>query len=245
MSLQHIAIIMDGNGRWAKERGLSRSEGHKAGSKAVRELITKARQLNLPYLTLYALSRENLQRPAEELKNLFALLVDFVSAELPTLLENDIKLHYIGDIDALPFASQKAFKYALNKTKKCKSMNLCLALAYSAREEIMRAIVRMSKENNISDFSPTSSSDMQILLQEFQKHLDAPTFPDPDMIIRTGGDTRISNFLLFQAAYSEFYFTPLYFPDFGADDLQKAIDDFSSRTRRFGKTDEQVQGEVK
>ncbi len=234
MAIQHIAIIMDGNGRWAKQKGLARSEGHKEGAKAVRKILTRARELNVEYLTLYALSRENLERPYEELTQLFSLLVKFISEEVPTLIEKDIRLHCIGDIKSLPFASQKALEYAMHKTKGCKAMNLCLALAYSAREEIARAVMRIAEKENLNSLTSID------LANKISLNLDAPSFPEPDLIIRTGGDTRLSNFLLFQAAYSELYFTPLYFPDFDEAELEKAIDNFYSRKRRFGKTDEQL-----
>ncbi len=234
MAIQHIAIIMDGNGRWAKQKGLARSEGHKEGAKAVRKILTRARELNVGYLTLYALSRENLERPYEELTQLFSLLVKFISEEVPTLIEKDIRLHCIGDIKSLPFASQKALEYAIHKTKGCKAMNLCLALAYSAREEIARAVKKIAENEDLNSLTSID------LAKKISLNLDAPSFPEPDLIIRTGGDTRLSNFLLYQAAYSELYFTPLYFPDFDETELEKAIDNFYSRKRRFGKTDEQL-----
>ncbi len=233
MTIEHLAIIMDGNGRWAKNRGLKRSEGHKQGSEAARKILTRARELNIPYLTLYALSRENLQRPKEELTQLFSLLADFVANEVPSLIKHDIRLHCIGDFSALPFSTQKAIQYAINKTSTCNSMHLCLALAYSAREEIARAFIKMQQEN----VSYTNAGEV---VQSLHKFLDAPNFPDPDLIIRTGGDCRLSNFLLYQAAYSELYFTPVYFPDFDEHEFQKALDDFHSRQRKFGKTDEQI-----
>ncbi len=226
---------MDGNGRWATEQGLSRSEGHKAGAKAVRSMITRARQINLPYLTLYALSRENLERPKDELKQLFSLFIEFVSHEVPNLVEQGIRFNVIGDTSLLPFATLKALKYAVDKTKSCNKMQLCLALAYSAREEIARAFMRMSASKE--DFSALSSAK---LAEKISQNLDAPHFPDPDLIIRTGGDTRLSNFLLYQAAYSELYFSQIYFPDFNEEELDKAIEEFYSRKRRFGKTDAQV-----
>lgn len=236
LNIKHIAVIMDGNGRWAKQRNLNRSEGHKAGAKTVRMIITHARQQGLPYLTLYALSRENLERPKEELSQLFSLIIQFISQEVPHLVKEGICLNYIGDISALPFASQQALKYAMQKTKSCTQMYLCLAIVYSAREEIARAFLRMS-ENKTEEFNKYS---IQELSSQLSSYLDAPNFPDPDMIIRTGGDIRLSNFLLFQAAYSELYFSPLYFPDFTKEEFDKAIKEFYKRKRRFGKTDEQV-----
>ncbi len=233
--ISHIAVIMDGNGRWATAQGLSRSEGHKAGAKAVRSIITRARQINLPYLTLYALSRENLQRPKDELKQLFSLFVEFVSQEVPQLIEQGIRLNVVGDTSLLPFASANALKYAISKTQNCDKMQLCLALAYSGREEIARAFMRMQQKN--LDFSSISTKELSEIISQ---NLDAPHFPDPDLIIRTGGDFRISNFLLYQSAYTELYFSQTYFPDFGTEEFDKAIEDFYQRKRRFGKTDEQV-----
>ncbi len=235
--ISHIAVIMDGNGRWALQRGLNRSEGHRAGAKTVRNIITRARQRELPFLTLYALSRENLERPKDELKQLFSLFVEFVSEEVPQLIEQGIRLNVIGDTSLLPFASQKALKYALHKTEHCDKMQLCLALAYSAREEIARAFQRMQAVEDKEKFSNLSTSD---LADSISSYLDCPHFPDPDLIIRTGGDTRLSNFLLYQAAYSELYFSQNYFPDFTEEQFDKAIDDFYQRKRRFGKTDSQV-----
>ncbi len=232
--MKHIAIIMDGNGRWAKERGLKRAEGHKAGAKTLASVIECACEEKIPFLTLYALSRENLQRPDDEVKQLFSLLSQFLSEEVANLLRLDISLHCIGDIDSLPFASQQALKFAIDKTKDCKGMKLAIALVYSGREEIARACQRLDKEKSIQNMSAIE------LAQNLLGYLDAPSFPEPDMIIRTGGDQRISNFLLFQAAYSEFYFSELYFPDFQAEEFKKALEEFKTRTRRFGKTDEQI-----
>ncbi len=240
MSIQHVAIIMDGNGRWAKQRNLSRAKGHQAGAKAVRKIITKSREISLPYLTLYALSRENLKRPKEELINLFNMLVEFVTKELQNLIDNDICLHVVGDISSLPIATQKAIKYAITKTSACKTTNLCLALAYSAKEEIMRAFIRMNKEKNHLGLEFSSFDEIGKMLEHFPHYLDAPSFPDADLIIRTGGETRLSNFLLYQSAYSELYFSSLFFPDFDENEFQNALDDFYSRTRRYGKTDEQL-----
>ncbi len=236
--MKHIAIIMDGNGRWAKAKGLSRSEGHKAGATAVRLVFEYAREKNIPYLTLYALSRENLSRPKEEVSNLFSLLASFVSGELQSLIEKDIRIHIIGDIKSLPLTTQKSIMYAVEKTKHCKSLNVALALAYSGREEIARMCMRMLEDENNQEL--IKKKDSSTFAEKMLNYIDAPTFPEPDMIIRTGGDYRISNFLLFQAAYSELYFTDVFFPDFNKEEFQKAIDSFSSRKRRFGKTDEQI-----
>ncbi len=237
--MKHIAIIMDGNGRWAKARGLARSEGHKAGAEVVRSIFEYAKEINLPYLTLYALSRENLSRPADEVNQLFSLLAKFISGELDNLIKQDIRLHVIGDIKSLPLVTQKSLNYALEKTKDCKSLNVALALAYSGREEIARAFMRMYENEDVASLAKAKDAS-SIIAEKIKSYLDAPSFPEPDLIIRTGGNIRISNFLLYQAAYSEFYFTDLFFPDFTKDEFQKAIDEFSKTTRRFGKTDEQI-----
>ncbi len=231
--MKHVAIIMDGNGRWAKERGLDRGKGHKAGAKSIASIVEYAAKEKLPYLTLYALSRENLQRPKEEISQLYALLSQFLTDELANFLRLDIRLHCIGDIESLPYPSQKALKIAIDKTKNCKGLNLAIALVYSAREEIARACQRLDKEKSLQSMTAIE------IAENLLDYLDAPSFPEPDLIIRTGGDQRMSNFLLFQAAYSELYFTDLYFPDFQEEEFKKALEEFNTRTRRFGKIDGQ------
>ena len=224
--LRHIAIIMDGNGRWATGRGLARSDGHNAGSETVRSVVRECRAMGLEYLTLYTFSRENWGRSAEEIHFLFDLLILFLRKELPELLEQRIRLRVAGEMDALPLAARKALNHALDKTTGCDAMTLTLALNYSGRDEIARAC-RKLMESGINPRDVTAES--------IAAHLYTAGYPDPDLVIRTSGELRISNFLPFQTAYSEFYFTPTLWPDFTPEELRKAIAEFASRDRRFGK----------
>lgn len=224
-SLSHLAIIMDGNGRWAKKHGLSRSEGHSAGTKSARAIIEACVDYNISHLTLYTFSAENWKRPAAEVAYLFSLLAEYIHSELPRLEKNNVKLHILGDISALPLATRKALELALYRTRNCTGMTVHLALNYSSREEIARAC-RLCLESNIPADSITSET--------IQDHLYTAGMPDPDLIIRTSGEHRLSNFLLFQSAYSEFYFTDTYWPDFSPEELHKALLDFQGRSRRFG-----------
>lgn len=224
-SLSHLAIIMDGNGRWAKKHGLSRSEGHRAGTKSARAIIEACVDLNIPHLTLYTFSAENWKRPAAEVAYLFSLLAEYIHSELPRLEKNNVKLHILGDISALPLATRKALELALYRTRNCTGMTVHLALNYSSRDEIARAC-RLCLESNTPVASITSET--------IQNYLYTAGMPDPDLIIRTSGEHRLSNFLLFQSAYSEFYFTDTYWPDFSPEELHKALLDFQGRSRRFG-----------
>ncbi len=224
-SLSHLAIIMDGNGRWAQKHGLSRSEGHSAGTKSARAIIEACVDYNIAHLTLYTFSAENWKRPAAEVAYLFSLLAEYIHSELPRLEKNNVKLHILGDISALPLATRKALELALYRTRNCTGMTVHLALNYSSREEIARAC-RLCLENNIPADAITSET--------IQDHLYTAGMPDPDLIIRTSGEHRLSNFLLFQSAYSEFYFTDTYWPDFSPEELHKALLDFQGRSRRFG-----------
>lgn len=221
---------MDGNGRWAKQRGLSRSDGHRAGSETVRSIVTECRKIGLPYLTLYAFSRENWNRPKEEVHFLFELLVDFLGKELPSLQKQSIRLHLLGEIDGLPLATRKTLEHACRKTANNSAMTLNLALNYSGRCEIAHAC-RTLLSQGVSPEAITPESIEGALYTAGQ--------PDPDLIIRTSGEMRISNFLLFQCAYSEFYFTDTLWPDFTPEELHRAITDFTSRSRRFGTTGDQ------
>lgn len=223
--LSHLAIIMDGNGRWAKERGLSRSEGHSAGTKTARAIIEACVNYHIPHLTLYTFSAENWKRPATEVAYLFSLLSDYINSELPNLEKNNVKLHTLGDISALPLPTRKALELATHRTRNCTGMTVHLALNYSSRDEIARAC-RLCVENNVPAASITSET--------IQQYLYTAELPDPDLIIRTSGEYRLSNFLLFQSAYSEFYFTETYWPDFSPEELDRALRDFQSRSRRFG-----------
>ena len=228
---QHIAVIMDGNGRWAKARGLPRSEGHLAGVDAVRTLVRECRSRGVSYVTVYAFSKENWQRPEKEVGFLFDLFLRFIRQELPELMKQDIRLAFIGDRKDLPFTVRQALDYALRKTASNRSMTFTLAISYSGREEILNAARR----------ALAAGVDPERLDEHaFRAFLYAPDMPDPDLVIRTSGEERLSNFLLFQSAYAELYFSPVLWPDFDAQELQKALDSYAGRTRRFGRTDEQL-----
>lgn len=224
---------MDGNGRWAKKRGLPRSEGHRAGTEAARAIITRCRELGIPYLTLYTFSRENWGRPAEEVSFLFDLLVRFLSKELPTLLKQDIRLRVLGELRDLPLAARKVLQHAIDKTAGCASMTLNLALNYSGREELLRACRRL-----LSQGVPPE----QLTEARLAAELYTAGQPDPDLIIRTSGEMRLSGYLLWQSTYSELAFPDTLWPDFTADHLDAAIADFQTRNRRFGLTDDQIGG---
>ena len=226
LPLRHIAIIMDGNGRWATGRGLSRSDGHNAGSETVRSVVRECRAMGLEYLTLYTFSRENWARPADEIHFLFDLLVLFLRKELPELLEQRIRLRVAGETDRLPLAARKALNHAIAKTADCDAMTLTLALNYSGRDEIAMAC-RKLMESGIAPRDVTA--------ERIAENLYTAGYPDPDLVIRTSGELRTSNFLPFQSAYSELYFTPTLWPDFTPEELHKAIAEFASRERRFGK----------
>lgn len=222
---------MDGNGRWAKAKGLSRSDGHRSGTATAREIVKECRKLVIPYLTLYAFSKENWSRPKQEVGFLFTLLKDYLETELPSLLEQDIKLHVLGDLDGLPLATRAIIQHTMNKTSGCTHMTLNLALNYSGRHEIIRACQRLLAQN----ISPADISE-----DLFASHLYTAGMPDPDLIIRTSGELRLSNYLLFQSAYSELYFTDVAWPDFHVPQLHLALQDFAHRQRRFGTTGEKL-----
>ena len=228
---RHIAVIMDGNGRWAQQRGLARSEGHKAGVGAARALVTECRKLGIEYLTLYAFSRENWQRPLEEVNALFSLLVEFLGQETSVMERESIRLRTIGEVDALPLAVRAAVRHALQRTAHCSAMTVNLALNYSGREEILQAARALARDGVKPE---------QISEEEFSGRLYTAGQPDPDLLIRTSGELRISNYLLFQCAYSELYFTEELWPDFGPESLHKALAGYAARRRRFGKTQEQL-----
>ena len=231
---KHIAIIMDGNGRWAKKRGNKRIFGHKNGVKAVRETVEASAELGVSYLTLYAFSRENWNRPKSEIDALMNLLVSTIDNESKTLFDNNIKLITIGDIESLPQNVQSKLEVIKDKTSRNEGLSLVLALNYSARWELMNAMknfgedVRQGKLNNDID------------QETFKKYLNTKNIPDPDLLIRTSGEQRLSNFLLWQIAYTELYFTNTLWPDFRKESLYEAIIDYQNRERRFGKTSEQL-----
>ncbi len=229
---KHIAITMDGNGRWAKSKGKLRVFGHKNGVKAVRETVEAAAEIGIEYLTLYAFSTENWSRPDSEVNALMTLLVSAINKETQTLMENNIKLSTIGDTESLPAKAKKELLQAIDKTKGNTRMVLILALSYSGRWDIVNATKNMLLEN----IDPSSINE-----DVFQQYLATKSVPDPELLIRTSGEHRISNFLLWQVAYSELYFTDTLWPDFRKEDLEKAILNYQSRERRFGKTTEQIQ----
>ena len=216
---------MDGNGRWAKERDLPRREGHKAGTESARRIVTECRRLGVSHLTLYTFSRENWKRPKDEVAFLFDLLVRFLERELSTLKEQDIRLNVLGEWEGLPFAVRQVLKMVCTQTSSCRTMNLNLALNYSGRLEILQAVRKLV----------ASGVDPNTLDEEgFETYLYTSGQPDPDLIIRTSGEQRLSNFLLYQSAYSELVFTPRYWPDFTEADLGKALEEYGKRQRRFG-----------
>ena len=228
---RHLAVIMDGNGRWAERRGLKRSEGHKAGTETAKKLVTRCRELGIGHLTLYTFSKENWKRPQDEVRFLFDLLVRFLNNELASLVEQDIRLHVLGELDDFPFAVRQVLKHVLKKTAHCKSMVLNLALNYSGREEILRACRRLVEQGvNPADITE----------ERFSQELFTAGQPDPDLVVRTSGELRISNYLLWQSAYAEYYFTDTPWPDFDAAELDKALDDYGRRQRRFGLTGKQA-----
>lgn len=232
---KHIAIIMDGNGRWAKEKGEDRLFGHLNGVESVRNIVEGAAELGIENLTLYAFSTENWDRPAYEVTGLMELLVDTIRKEVPTLNKNNIRLHVIGDIAMLPDQAKKELDEAINETGKNTGLNLIMALSYSSRWEINNAIKKIAEEVKQNKLQPAD-----ITQDTIQKYLCTSPFPDPELMIRTSGEYRISNFLLYQLAYAELYFTDTLWPDFRKENLYEAILDYQSRERRFGKTSEQV-----
>ena len=229
---KHIAITMDGNGRWAKSKGKLRIFGHNNGVKAVRDTVEAAAEIGIEFLTLYAFSTENWNRPSKEVNALMTLLVSAINKETKTLMDNNIKLSTIGDTDSLPSKAKKELAEAIDKTKGNTRMTLVLALSYSGRWDILNAVNEIIKKGVGND---------QITEEQFQQYLSTKSVPDPELLIRTSGEYRISNFLLWQIAYSELYFTDTLWPDFRRADLEKAILDYQSRERRFGKTTEQIQ----
>ena len=228
----HIAVIMDGNGRWAQERGLSRSEGHKAGVRAAKAIVTECRTIGIRHLTLYTFSQENWGRPKDEVSLLFQLLVSFLGDELPSMERNGISLRVFGDLDGLPLAARTALRHAISRTSRCSDMIVNLALNYSGREEILRA-ARTLIRRGVRPEDVTEAAFRECLYSAGQ--------PDPDLLIRTSGELRTSNYLPFQSAYSELYFTTTYWPDFTPAELHKALRDYAGRSRRFGLTQEQIQ----
>ena len=231
----HIAIIMDGNGRWAKEKGHDRLYGHFHGVESVRNILEGCAELNIKYLTLYAFSTENWDRPKDEVDGLMELLVDTIRKEVETLNKNNIQLHVIGDMNTLPKYAKKELEEALAETRNNDKFNLILALSYSSRWELVNAVKNIACDVKEGKLQPEN-----ITQDTLSGYLSTSAFPDPELMIRTSGEYRISNFLLYQLAYAELYFTSTRWPDFRKEHLFEAIIDFQNRRRRFGKTDEQL-----
>ena len=232
---RHIAIIMDGNGRWAKEKGEDRLFGHFHGVESVRNIVEGCAELGIEYLTLYAFSTENWDRPEYEVIGLMELLVSTIHKEVESLDKNNIRLHVIGDMNMLPENAKNELNEALEITKKNTGLNLIMALSYSGRWELLTAVKSIAQEVKDGRLN-IENIDQETL----QKYLCTSDFPDPELMIRTSGEFRISNFLLYQLAYAELYFTNVRWPDFRKENLYDAIVDYQSRERRFGKTGEQV-----
>lgn len=232
---QHIAIIMDGNGRWAQQQGQERVQGHRGGVQAVRDTVEACAELGIQYLTLYAFSTENWNRPQYEVEALMQLLVDTIHAELPTLQKNNIALQTIGNTDALPERTRNELQQAIEATAQNKRMTLILALSYSAKWELVEAVRNIAKQVQTGSLRIEDIDENAV-----HGALTTAGIPDPELLIRTSGETRISNFLLWQIAYTELYFSPIFWPDFRRAHLYEAIANYQQRQRRFGMTGEQV-----
>lgn len=229
---QHVAIIMDGNGRWAAERGKERSFGHQAGVDTVRRITSECVRLGVKYLTLYTFSTENWNRPADEISALMALVLSSLEDEI--FMKNNVRFQVIGDIERLPEVVQEKLRETESHTADNDAMTMVVALSYSSRWEITKALRDMISEG----VKPEDVTEAFVTA-----HLETKDMPDPELLIRTGGELRISNYLLWQIAYSELYFCDTYWPDFGEEDLRRAILSYQSRQRRFGKTEEQIENE--
>lgn len=232
---RHVAVIMDGNGRWAKSRGLERTEGHVKGVETVRKITEIASQLGVGYLTLYTFSTENWNRPKEEVDALMNLIVVAIERETPDLIKNNVRLTMIGDVVRMPDFARERLNRCINDTAHCTGLTLVLALSYSSKWEILEAVKAIASQAKAGQIDIDNINESC-----FANSLSTRGIPDPDLLIRTGGDLRISNFLLWQIAYSELYFSHKFWPDFSQDDFCEAIIEFQNRERRFGKTSEQV-----
>ena len=230
---KHVAIIMDGNGRWAKKRALNRIRGHEEGVGSVRDIVSASREIGISWLTLYAFSEENWRRPKYEIEALMRLLRRFLKNELDEMLENGIRFQSIGRVDKLPKNVQKVLQGTIEKTSNCKDMVLNLALSYGSRQELTHAIQKIAKRIESGNLTPD-----KITEQTIADSLYTAGMPDPDLLIRTSAEYRLSNFLLWQMAYTEFYFTPTLWPDFRKEEYMRAIEEYQKRERRFGTTGE-------
>lgn len=226
---KHIAFIMDGNGRWAESQGLPRALGHHAGAETVRRIVTHTRNLGIPHLTLYAFSTENWSRPQAEVDALMHLLADYIEAELPTMLDNGVNLRIIGDIGKLPDRLRLKLEQAGQATAQCRELTLCLAINYGGRDEIVRAAQKAVRQL-VGEGETPDRLDAGLLAA----HLDTAGIPDPDLIVRTAGEMRLSNFLVWQSAYAELIFTPRRWPEFSEADYDGALREYAIRVRKFG-----------
>ncbi|PLW93700.1 MAG: isoprenyl transferase [Marinilabiliales bacterium] len=231
----HVAIIMDGNGRWAKAKGLDRAEGHRYGAEAVKKVVRAAGKIGVEYLTLYAFSSENWKRPQYEVDAIMDLLVFMIQRETPELMQNNVRLQAIGEIDRLRPEARKKLEDTIQTTSENTGLNLILALSYSSKKEILRAVKSVAVKVKNGEIKPEDIDESYV-----DGSLYTADMPDPDLLIRTSGELRISNFLLWQIAYSEFYFTKTYWPDFDEQAFYEAIQDYQARERRFGLTGEQI-----
>lgn len=231
----HVAMIMDGNGRWAKTKGFQRSDGHAEGVSTVHRVTKLSSDIGVKYLTLYAFSTENWNRPPQEVATLMYLIGWSIERELPELLQNNVRIHLLGDIERIPEDARNRLLYARDATAHCTGLQLNMCLSYSSRWEITEAARRLAREAANGITNPSDISE-----ETFASNLATAGMPDPDLLIRTGGEERISNYLLWQIAYSELYFTPVLWPDFSDGDYLDAILDYQNRERRYGKTSEQV-----
>ncbi len=234
---KHVAIIMDGNGRWARERGLPRLEGHRQGADTVRTITTFARELEIPYLTLFSFSVQNWQRPAEEVAGLMQLLEEYCVKDKKTLMDNHIRLATIGEQSRLPASTRTALSKLIEETADHRAMTLTLAIDYGGREEILAAVKALAKDVKRRRLDPDKLDEAAL-----ETRLHTALLPDPDLLIRTSGEMRLSNFMLWQLAFSELYFTEVRWPDFGREHFAAALTTFARRERRFGATSEQLTG---
>lgn len=230
---RHVAIIMDGNGRWAKAKSLPRTAGHQQGVETVKRITEEATRLGISYLTLYTFSTENWNRPVDEIAALMGLILDHLEEEI--FMKNNVRFRVIGELERIPEKVRTRLQECMDRTAKNDKMTMVIALSYSSRWELTRAMQRMADEVKSGTLQPE-----QITEETIQAHLATSFMPDPDLLIRTGGEYRISNYLLWQCAYTEFYFCDTFWPDFNEDELRKAVADYQSRERRFGQTSEQV-----
>ncbi len=235
---RHIAMIMDGNGRWAKRQNKPRLFGHRAGVESVQDIVATCREIGVEYLTLYAFSSENWRRPEEEVSGLMSILQRFLKSELRKMTQNDIRLRAIGDHSLLPEGVRNTLYSVIEETAENSSLTLTLALSYGGRGELVRAMRRQAEKCCAGELDPASITE-----ESFARFLDTEGIPDPDLMIRTGGEARLSNFLLWQLSYAEIYFTDIMWPDFRRDALLAALADYQGRERRFGRTGDQLRQE--